>query len=111
MAAWGIVSACTAASRNFGDLVATRFILGMVEAAFCKRFITIETSGGARRRWRNPLLTSPLISHRSVPGALYYLSLFYTRKAFATRVAFLYAGSQLGNAFGGKPLPSKLTLD
>ncbi|KAL8287063.1 hypothetical protein RQP46_004069 [Phenoliferia psychrophenolica] len=35
------------------------------------------------------------------PGAIYYLSTFYTGKQMATRTAFLYSGSQLGNAFGG----------
>jgi MFS family permease len=35
------------------------------------------------------------------PGALYFLSLFYTRKQMAFRAAILYSGSQLGNAFGG----------
>src|SRR5277367_4774380 len=34
------------------------------------------------------------------PGALYYMSLFYSRKQYAFRVAVLYSGSQLGNAFG-----------
>ncbi|KAI0513269.1 nicotinamide mononucleotide permease [Xylaria bambusicola] len=34
------------------------------------------------------------------PGALYFLSLFYNRKQYALRVAILYGGSQLGNAFG-----------
>ncbi|KAI1421909.1 nicotinamide mononucleotide permease [Xylaria sp. FL1777] len=34
------------------------------------------------------------------PGALYFLSLFYNRKQYALRVAILYSGSQLGNAFG-----------
>lgn len=34
------------------------------------------------------------------PGALFYLSMFYTRKQFAFRAAVLYSGSQLGNAFG-----------
>jgi MFS family permease len=35
-----------------------------------------------------------------LPGALYYLSMFYTRKQLAFRTAILYSGSQLGNAFG-----------
>ncbi|KAJ7187888.1 putative pantothenate transporter [Mycena filopes] len=35
------------------------------------------------------------------PGALYYLSMFYNRKQYTVRVALLYSGSQLGNAFGG----------
>ncbi|KAF7357682.1 Retrograde regulation protein 2 [Mycena venus] len=35
------------------------------------------------------------------PGALYYLSTFYTRKQYAFRVALLSSGAQLGNGFGG----------
>ncbi|KAF8896934.1 putative pantothenate transporter [Mucidula mucida] len=35
------------------------------------------------------------------PGALHYLSTFYNRRQYTTRVALLYSGSQLGNAFGG----------
>ncbi|KAK7000700.1 putative pantothenate transporter [Favolaschia claudopus] len=35
------------------------------------------------------------------PGALYYLSMFYNRRQYTLRVALLYSGSQLGNAFGG----------
>ncbi|KAJ7497627.1 major facilitator superfamily domain-containing protein [Mycena latifolia] len=35
------------------------------------------------------------------PGALYYMSMFYNRKQYTLRVALLYSGSQLGNAFGG----------
>lgn len=34
------------------------------------------------------------------PGALFYLSLFYSRKQFALRTAILYSGSQVGNAIG-----------
>lgn len=32
--AWGTVSACTSQVKNFGDIVACRFILGFVEAPF-----------------------------------------------------------------------------
>ncbi|KAJ7077302.1 putative pantothenate transporter [Mycena belliarum] len=35
------------------------------------------------------------------PGALYFLSMFYNRKQYTLRVALLYSGGQLGNAFGG----------
>ncbi|KAL1962104.1 hypothetical protein VTN77DRAFT_571 [Rasamsonia byssochlamydoides] len=45
------------------------------------------------------------------PGALFYLSLFYTRKQFALRTAILYSGSQLGNAFGGLFAIAILKLD
>ncbi|KAF9014433.1 MFS general substrate transporter [Hymenopellis radicata] len=34
-------------------------------------------------------------------GALHYLSTFYNRNQYTTRVALLYSGSQLGNTFGG----------
>lgn len=34
------------------------------------------------------------------PGALYYLSMFYSRKQYAFRAALFYSGSQLGNAIG-----------
>lgn len=36
-----------------------------------------------------------------ISGAVYLLSLFYTRKQLALRTAILYSGSQIGNAFGG----------
>ncbi|KAK5057806.1 hypothetical protein LTR84_011807 [Exophiala bonariae] len=45
------------------------------------------------------------------PGALYYLSMFYSRKQFAFRTAILYSGSQLGNAFGGLFAIGILKLD
>lgn len=45
------------------------------------------------------------------PGALFYLSLFYTRKQYALRAALLYSGSQLGNAFGGLFAIAILQLD
>ncbi|VUC32469.1 unnamed protein product [Clonostachys rosea] len=45
------------------------------------------------------------------PGAIYFLSLFYSRKQFALRMAILYSGSQLGNAFGGLFAIGILKLD
>lgn len=45
------------------------------------------------------------------PGALFYLSMFYSRKQFALRTAILYSGSQLGNAFGGLFAIGILELD
>ncbi|KAF2183051.1 MFS transporter [Zopfia rhizophila CBS 207.26] len=35
------------------------------------------------------------------PGALFMISLFYTRKEAATRMAFLYSGNMLASAFAG----------
>ncbi|KAJ5362419.1 hypothetical protein N7541_003263 [Penicillium brevicompactum] len=45
------------------------------------------------------------------PGALFYLSLFYSKQQFALRTAILYSGSQLGNAFGGLFAVAILKLD
>ncbi|KAL1881256.1 hypothetical protein Daus18300_001108 [Diaporthe australafricana] len=70
MVVWGIISGSTAAAKNFGGLLACRFILGFVEAAY-------------------------------FPGALYFLSCWYTRKELALRTAFLYSGSLISGAFGG----------
>lgn len=35
------------------------------------------------------------------PGAVYLLSIFYTRKEVATRIAILYTGNILATAFAG----------
>jgi len=80
VAVWGLISALTAVVQSFGGLLACRFFLGFVEAAF-------------------------------FPGALYYISLFYSRRQFAMRTAILYSGSQLGNAFGGLFAIAILNLD
>lgn len=45
------------------------------------------------------------------PGALFYMSLYYTRGQYAFRAAVLYSGSQLGNAFGGLFAIAILKLD
>ena len=34
MIVWGVISACTAATQTFGGLLAIRFMLGFVEAAY-----------------------------------------------------------------------------
>jgi len=34
MCVWGVISTCTAAVQSFGGLVAVRFVLGFVEAAY-----------------------------------------------------------------------------
>jgi MFS family permease len=70
MAAWAVVSACTALAKNYVDLVIIRFFLGVAEAPF-------------------------------YPGAIYMLSIFYTRKEIATRLSILYSGNILATAFAG----------
>ena len=70
MLAWATVSACTALVQNYGGLVATRFLLGFVEAPY-------------------------------YPGALYILSIFYTRKELATRISLLYTGQVVSTGCAG----------
>jgi MFS family permease len=70
MAAWAVVSACTATVHNYAGLVTVRFLLGVTEAPF-------------------------------YPGALYLLSIFYTRKEIATRIAILYSGNILATSMAG----------
>lgn len=41
MLAWGILSTCTAATKSYGGLLACRFILGFVEAAYFVRIVFI----------------------------------------------------------------------
>ncbi|KAL7410787.1 major facilitator superfamily domain-containing protein [Mrakia frigida] len=45
------------------------------------------------------------------PGAIYFLSCWYTRGQFAFRCAVLYSGSQIGNAFGGLLAIAILKMD
>ncbi|KAF7376398.1 putative pantothenate transporter [Mycena sanguinolenta] len=44
-------------------------------------------------------------------GAVYYLSMFYNRRQYTFRMALLFSGSQLGNAFGGLFAVAILKLD
>ncbi|WAO94740.1 Hypothetical protein NCS54_01233800 [Fusarium falciforme] len=67
---WGSISACTAAVKSYGQLLAVRAILGVSEAVF-------------------------------FPGAIYYLSAWYTKTELGKRIASLYIAQQVGNAFGG----------
>ncbi|RDW67067.1 hypothetical protein BP5796_09816 [Coleophoma crateriformis] len=70
MAAWAIVSACTALVTDYKGLVVVRFLLGVTEAPF-------------------------------YPGALYILSIFYTRKEIALRISILYSGNIFATSFAG----------
>jgi hypothetical protein len=42
MVVWGIVSGLTAASQTYGGLLACRFVLGFVEAAYFVRSLLIH---------------------------------------------------------------------
>lgn len=91
MIIWGVISACTAATRNFGDLIAVRFFLGFIEAAYVNRRVESYL--------RHSLLTP--FAFRYFPGCLFFLSSWYTRKELALRSAVLYSGSLISGAFSG----------
>lgn len=87
MALWGVVSGLTAVTTNYVGLCLVRFFLGVVEAP-CK--------------YRNVTEIYPTLTEPSVyPGAIFLLSIFYTRKEVATRLAILYSANILSTAFSG----------
>ena len=48
MVVWGIISGATAACKTYGGLLACRFVLGFVEAAYFVSVSTLLTSYGCR---------------------------------------------------------------
>ncbi|KAG9705521.1 hypothetical protein KCU73_g17890, partial [Aureobasidium melanogenum] len=43
MCVWGVISTCTAAVQSFGGLVAVRFVLGFVEAAYFLKLVVCSS--------------------------------------------------------------------
>lgn len=91
MAIWGIISAATAGCHSYRGLLAGRFFLGFVEAAYFvgdmgASSMRVEAGGALTRRQ---------------PGCLYYLSCWYTRRELGLRTAYMYAGVLLADAFSG----------
>ena len=89
MAIWGVVSALTSVTKNYVGLVMVRFFLGIAEAPckWAEQFLALRT----------------ISSHGTLvyPGALFLLSIFYTRKEIATRMGILYSANILATAFSG----------
>ena len=86
MAVWGVISAATAAAQSYGGLVAIRFFLGFVEAAYFVR----QSCGVV---WS--------ATNCKQPGCLYYLSCWYKRSELGFRSALLFSGSLTAGAFAG----------
>ncbi|OAA63471.1 Major facilitator superfamily domain, general substrate transporter [Niveomyces insectorum RCEF 264] len=70
IAAWGLCTMCSVASKNFRDFIACRILMGVFEAAF-------------------------------LPCAVYYCSLFYTRKELGFRTAVFYQMGVIASATSG----------
>jgi hypothetical protein len=86
MIVWGIISGATAACQTYGGLIACRFMLGFVEAAY---FVS---------RALNPLEALLTLLQ---PGCLYFLSCWYTRKELGFRTALFYSGALISGAWSG----------
>jgi len=84
MALWGAVSACNAATRKFGDLIAVRFILGFVEAPFFPGAVFLMSSWYTRAE----------LTRR--------MSLFYSGNALANMFGGIIGAAVLGNMDGAQ---------
>lgn len=91
MAIWAIVSACTALAHNYIGLLMVRFFLGITEAPYYP---------GKSLTSMNKFEPLYLLCSCSL-GAMYLLSLFYTRKEIATRLSILYSANIIATATSG----------
>ncbi|KAI0122759.1 MFS general substrate transporter [Daldinia grandis] len=70
MTCWGAMAMCAAATKNFGGILATRILMGAVEAAF-------------------------------LPCAIFYCSLFYTRRELSFRTSIFGCMGFIAGAISG----------
>lgn len=101
-AAWGTVSALTSLVTNYSQIVACRFVLGLV----CNGQFRTPTFADTPRLKR---LFSLVSDHESlflgaggltILGVLFYLSKWYTKKELNLRMSIFYSGSLISGAFG-----------
>lgn len=93
MTIWGVLSASQAALRNFGDLIACRFLLGVAEVCTLYHYGTGVVLSRAVLIFAGK---APFF-----PGAVLLLSSWYRRTELTQRLAWFYSGCSLANAFGG----------
>jgi len=100
MLAWSVVSLLTYLAHDFHSMLVCRFILGITEAPVCPilQHIAIDMH----------VVADP---HKFYPGALYMISMFYTKKEMATRMAILYTGNMLASSFSGLIAAAVFQLD
>jgi MFS family permease len=81
---------------------------------WCAMWGTVSACTGAVQSFEGLVVCRLMLGFTEAaffPGAIYLLSLFYTRQQLALRTAILYSGSQIGNAFGGLFALACLQLD
>lgn len=85
MVGFGAASLATSFVNDFGQLIACRCIVGIFEAGFLTTQVPMQ----------------PLKSQLMNYSAVYYLSLWYTRKEIALRIGIFYSALVASSAFGG----------
>lgn len=87
---------------------------GVYLCAWCAVWGSVSACTGAVQSFEGMVVCRLLLGFTEAaffPGAVYLLSMFYTRKQLALRTSLLYSGSQIGNAFGGLFALACLQLD
>lgn len=94
---WGTISTLSGVVNNFGGMVAVRFCLGFVEAAFLPGALLIQS------KWLKAVQKAchQQLKLRIIEPALTSLALgkWYTRRELTMRNAILFSGNLISNAF------------
>ncbi|MCJ1352885.1 MAG: hypothetical protein MMC33_002869 [Icmadophila ericetorum] len=98
MIVWGVISACTAAAQSFGGLIAIRFMLGFVEAAYFPGCLFFLSSWYTRKElgFRTAILYSGSLLSGAFSGLIaagIVNGLDYKRGLRAWRWLFIIEGS------------------
>ncbi|EIW85122.1 MFS general substrate transporter [Coniophora puteana RWD-64-598 SS2] len=88
VAIWGVVTTLQGTVTTYGGLLACRFFLGLVEGDGCT-----------------------LVSLRTFPGLVLYLSFFYPRDRLQIRVSTFFASASLAGAFSGLLAAAIIKMD
>ncbi|CAK5280523.1 unnamed protein product [Mycena citricolor] len=88
MVGFGSMSLLTAAAKNFSEIFAIRWFLGMFESSVLPSVVRV-------------LKSYQPVSSQNMVRKIYYLSTFYTRGELASRLGLFYAASSISGAFSG----------
>lgn len=87
-------------AHDYHTMLVCRLILGITEAPVSLHLLSM-------------FVTMPIPANKVqfYPGALYMISMFYTKKEMATRMAILYTGNMLASSFSGLIAAAVFQLD
>ncbi|KAJ1327047.1 MFS transporter ACS family allantoate permease [Microdochium nivale] len=86
------------------NMIITRVRPSWLMGGFMLAWAVVSTTTALAKDFTGLLLTRfflGVVEAPYYPGALYILSIFYTRKELATRISILYSGNILATAFAG----------